>query len=253
MQKEKKTTRSAAARGIAGKIADGFLAGMLISLGGAVFLACILPDQPYAKYVGALLFSMALLVICMRGYALYTGKIGLLYEAHKKEDISLLLLCLLGNVLATAAFGYLIGWVFPNLKETALSLCNGKLGQGFGFGLLRAVLCGVLVYLSIDIYRNNDKKVIGIVFCIPAFILSGYEHSIADMFYFACAGIATWQSFVYILMILIGNSLGGLLIPTLQLIHPKKKGDGVGKKAEAVPCAAEKDAETEEAKENKTL
>ncbi len=240
-------------RTLAGQTAEGFLAGLLISLGGAVFLACILPDQPYAKYIGALLFSMALLVICMRGYALYTGKIGLIYEAHKKEDISLLLLCLLGNVLATAAFGYLIGWVFPNLKAAALGLCNGKLEQGFGFGLLRAVLCGVLVYLSVDIYRNNGKNVLGIVFCIPAFILSGYEHSIADMFYFACAGVATWQSFVYILMILIGNSLGGLLIPTLRLIRPKEKGHGVEKKADAVPCTAEKTAETEETKENQTL
>ncbi len=205
------------------KLADGFLAGMMISLGGAVFLACNNPDTPYSKYIGALLFSMALLCICMRGYALYTGKIGLVLEKHTKDDISLLLLCLLGNLLATVAFGYLIGFVFPNLKETAISLCGetGKLGQGYGFGFLRAVLCGILVFISIDIYRNN-KSALGIVLCIPAFILSGYEHSIADMFYFACSGIASGEAFLYLMLIVLGNSVGALIIPALQLIKPKK-------------------------------
>ncbi len=203
------------------KTVDGVLAGMLISLGGAVFLACYSAEVAYMRYVGAFFFSLALVCICMRGYSLYTGKIGLLTEKHTKEDVSVLLLCLLGNLIGTVAFGYLLGWVFPNMKETALALCTSKLGQGYGFGLLRAVLCGILVYLSVDIYRNN-KTPLGILLCIPAFILSGYEHSIADIFYFATSGIASWEAFGYLVMIIIGNSIGGLLIPVLQLIRPSK-------------------------------
>lgn len=212
-----------AVRDVAGKVIEGFLAGMMISLGGAVYLACYNPETPYSKYIGAVLFSMALLCICMRGYALYTGKIGLIFENHKKDDISLLLLCLLGNAIATIGFGYLIGYVFPSLKETALALCGeeGKLGQGYGFGFLRAFLCGILVYVAIDLYRNN-KSVLGIVMCIPAFILSGYEHSIADMFYFATSGIVSWQAFIYLILIVVGNSLGALLIPTLKLVGRTK-------------------------------
>lgn len=212
-----------AVRDVAGKVIEGFLAGMMISLGGAVYLACYNPETPYSKYIGAVLFSMALLCICMRGYALYTGKIGLIFEHHKKDDISLLLLCLLGNAIATIGFGYLIGYVFPSLKETALALCGeeGKLGQGYGFGFLRAFLCGILVYVAIDLYRNN-KSVLGIVMCIPAFILSGYEHSIADMFYFATSGIVSWQAFIYLILIVVGNSIGALLIPTLKLVGRTK-------------------------------
>ena len=210
------------ALGISRKIIDGILAGILISLGGAVYLACCYNGIP--KYVGAFFFSLALLCICMRGYALYTGKIGLVIEKHTKDDISLLLLCLLGNAIGTIALGYLIGWVFPNdIKVKAIEVCNDKLSQGYGFGLLRAFLCGILVYLSVDIYRNN-KSSLGILLCIPAFILSGYEHSIADIFYFAASGIASFEAFLYLLMIIIGNSIGGLLIPTLQLIRPKNNG-----------------------------
>ena len=213
---------------ISRKVIDGILAGILISLGGAVFLACYNAEIPYTKYVGAFLFSLALLCICMRGYALYTGKIGLVIEKHTKDDISLLLLCLLGNTIGTIAFGYLIGWVFPNIKVTAINLCsdpvNGKLAQGYGFGLLRAILCGLLVYLSVDIYRNN-KSSLGILLCIPAFILSGYEHSIADIFYFAASGIVSGEAFLYLLMIILGNSIGGLLIPVLQLVRPRNNAD----------------------------
>ena len=211
--------------GVLQKIANGFLAGMLISIGGAVFLACYAKNADgslaFSYYVGAFLFPVALLCICMKGYSLYTGKIGYVLSAHKKEDISVLLLGLAGNVLGTAAFGYLCGWVFPNMKETATVLCTAKLGQGYLFGLLRAVLCGILVYLAVDIYKNNNKSVLGVLIGIPVFILSGYEHSIADMFYFAVYGIASWQSFGYIWMIIIGNSLGALLIPALLSIKPK--------------------------------
>lgn len=216
------------ALGISQKIIDGILAGMLISLGGAVYLACVGVGSDLMRVVGAFLFSLALVCICMRSYALYTGKIGLLTEKHSKEDISVLLLSLLGNAIGTIAFGYLIGWIFSdispdmNLKATAILLCEKKLNQGYGFGLLRGVLCGILVYLAVDIFRNN-KSTIGILLCIPAFILSGYEHSIADMFYFAASGIASWQAFGYLVIIIVGNSIGGLLIPVLQLIRPKKK------------------------------
>ena len=211
--------------GIAKKLIDGILAGILISLGGTAYLACYNPDIAYMRYVGAFLFSLALVCICMRGYALYTGKIGLLIEKHSKEDVSVLLLCLLGNAIGTIAFGYLIAFIFPNINETAQTLCASKLEQGYGFALLRAFLCGILVFLAVDIYRNNNKSTIGILLCIPAFIICSYEHSIADMFYFAASGIASGKALLYIIIYILGNSLGGLLIPALQLIHPRNKQD----------------------------
>ncbi len=218
---------------VVSKIVDGFLAGMMISLGGAVYLACYDPSTPYSRFIGAFLFPLALLCICWRGYALYTGKIGLVLEKHTKEDVSLLLLCLLGNAIGTVAFGYLIGWVLPSLKETAFTLCSAKLEQGYLFGLLRAFLCGILVYLSIDVFKNNHT-IAGILFCIPAFILSGYEHSIADMFYFAASGIASGEAFLYLMLIVAGNSLGALLIPSLKLLRPREKKEAAEESPEEV-------------------
>lgn len=214
--------------GILQKIVNGFLAGMLISIGGAVFLACYAKnaDGSFALsyYVGSLLFCTALLCICVKGYSLYTGKIGYLPEKHSKEDVSVLLLGLLGNVIATTVFGFLLAWIFPSLKETAETLCTAKLGQGYLMGFLRAFFCGIMVYLAVDIYCVN-KTPLGIVFCIPVFILSGYEHSIADMFYFATSGIVSAEAFGYLMMIVLGNSASALLLHLAVMflrLKPKK-------------------------------
>jgi formate/nitrite transporter FocA (FNT family) len=56
------------------------------------------------------------------------------------------------------------------------------------------------------------------LFCVPIFILSGFEHSIADMFFFAASGIVTPRTVVFICVVILGNSAGGMLIPALRLL-----------------------------------
>ncbi len=197
-------------------IVYGFLAGIMISIGCAVYLASA------NKYVGAVMFSVALLTICYKGYNLYTGKIGFIVNAHSKQDISTLLLGLLGNTLAMMAFGAMLGFALPNLQETAVSVVSAKLSQGFASALIRAIFCGILMYIAVSLYREK-KTVVGIIFCIPVFILSGFEHSIADMGYFAVAGEWSAKGLGYIWTIILGNSIGAMLFPALKLLVKEKK------------------------------
>lgn len=195
-------------------VINGIYAGILISIGGAVYLSC---DN---KYVGAVLFSVALLCICYQGYSLYTGKICYIPQKHGKEEISVLLFGLLGNAAATTVCGYALRYAIPKIGEAALNACNAKLEQEFLQTFIRAVFCGILIYLAVDIFRNH-KTPLGIVFCIPVFILSGFEHSVADMFYFASSGIVSLQAFIFIWVVILGNSVGGALIPLLSLYGGK--------------------------------
>lgn len=57
---------------------------------------------------------------------------------------------------------------------------------------------------------------------MPVFILSGFEHSIADMFYFGASGIFSLSAALFMLAVVIGNSLGGMLLPALTLIGGQK-------------------------------
>lgn len=198
------------------QICEGILAGIMIEIGCCVYLACEI------KWVGAILFSVALLTICYRGYSLYTGKIGLIAFNHKKEDFSVLLLGLLGNVIATAAFGIIIHYAIPNLGETANALATNKLNQEAWQTLIRGIFCGILMYIAVIVFREN-KTPIGILFCIPVFILSGFEHSIADMGYFATGAVFSWKAFGYIWLVILGNTIGALIFPLLRLATKEKK------------------------------
>ena len=82
------------------------------------------------------------------------------------------------------------------------------------------IFCGFLMYLAVSIFRDK-KTPIGILFAIPVFILSGFEHSIADMFYFAASGMVSLRAFFFLWVVILGNSVGGMLLPALQKIGGK--------------------------------
>lgn len=204
------------------KIADGIAAGLMIVIGCSVYLAC------ENKVVGAVFFSIALLTICYKGYSLFTGKVGFLPEKHEKEDVSVLLLGLLGNAIATCAIGFIVGAAMPELRAAAIISYNAKLAKVWYEVFVRAVLCGVLMYVAVSVYKEN-KSIVGILFAVPVFILSGFEHSIADMGYFAISGVASAKAFGFIVTVIVGNALGGILLPLITgklKIEKKEKTTG---------------------------
>ena len=191
------------------KFLDGVAAGVMITIGCAVYLACS------DKYVGAVLFSVALLTICMNGYSLFTGKVGFIPEKHGKEELLTLFFGLLGNAVAMVGFGLIISVTMPELKAKAILLYDAKLTQEFYQTFVRAIFCGVLMYVAVVIFRDK-KSVAGIFLAIPTFILCGFEHSIADMGYFAISGQFSLSAIAFILIVIVGNAVGGMLLPVLN-------------------------------------
>lgn len=197
------------------KILDGVSAGLMVSIGCAVFLAC------ENKVVGSILFTVALLVICFRGYSLYTGKIGFIPFSHKKEDFSVLLLGLLGNAIGMIVFGLLISVALPNLKANAITICTAKLTQTWYQTLIRGLFCGVLMFIAVFVYKEN-KSIVAIIFAIPTFILCGFEHSVADIGYFAIANMFSFDVVFFIVLVVIGNTIGSMILPYLSMAKDSK-------------------------------
>lgn len=191
-------------------------AGIMIAIGGSVFLSCD------SKYVGAVLFSVALLCICYLGYYLFTGKIGYLASDFSKKNILNLSVGLAVNLIVTFLLGMLISFALPNLTEKAYIMCTAKLEQTFLITFIRAIFCGVLMYTAVEIFKEK-KTPLGIIFCIPVFILCGFEHSIADMFYFGASGIFTAKILTFELAAVLGNTVGGLILPVLSKISADQK------------------------------
>lgn len=190
-------------------------AGICVSIGGAVLLSVA------DRVVGSILFSVALLSICMLGFYLFTGKVGYLVNSHKATDILSVIAGLFGNAVGCflAATGVRI--CRPALIEKAQALVAPKLEQNWIYAIVAGIFCGILMYTAVQIYKDKASTA-GIFFCVPVFILSGFEHSIADMFYFFCAGEYSLKMIVFILFVVIGNSIGGWLMPLFARLAGNK-------------------------------
>ncbi|MBQ7378141.1 MAG: formate/nitrite transporter family protein [Clostridia bacterium] len=206
---------------------SGIASGMLVGIGGTVYLSC------ENKVVGAVLFSVALLCICLLGLYLYTGKIGLFIEKPDKKSALALPIGLGGNVVGAALTGVLTAIAKPSLIDAAQKACSAKLEGGMLKGLIAAVFCGVLMYAAVKTYGAKGT-LLGIIFCIPTFILCGFEHSIADVYYFTVAsmrGAFDPMRIVFILVAVVGNTLGGWVLPVLiRLAKGKEQVSGNGAK-----------------------
>lgn len=88
-------------------------------------------------------------------------------------------------------------------------LIAGKLAAPLWLIFVKGVWCGFLMFTAVDEFKKTGKLV-AILLCVPAFILAGFEHSIADAFYIAVDGIY-WESIRFLLVVIAGNVLGGQL------------------------------------------
>ncbi len=184
-------------------------AGIGIAIGGTVFLSM------ENRIVGAVLFSVGLYLIVTNGLNLYTGKVGYLLE-QKPEYLPELLLIWLGNLLGTwLGAEAVLHTRIRGISEKAADLCQVKLSDDVVSLLLLSVFCGILMYGAVDGYKKTKNPVILFV-CVSVFILAGFEHCIANMFYFSLGGAWSFKTLGYLAIMTLGNSIGGVLLPLLH-------------------------------------
>lgn len=182
--------------------------GFLIGLGGTCFLSI---DN---KIIGALLFSLGLLAICVTDQCLFTGK------AAYSTNIKYLAIILLGNYIGATGLGLLIRFTCPAVVDKAREMCVRKLAEGPRL-LGLALLCNILIYFAVEGYKCGHAALL--VLCVMAFILCGFEHSIANMFYFSVGGAAfTPVGIAYLLANVFGNLCGGLLVQIFYFLMTKE-------------------------------
>ena len=169
-------------------------AGILIGLGAYGYLA--LGGIP-----GAIIFAFGLVGVVLSGSNLYTGKAGVM------TDIGALTLIWLFNILACVLIGLLVVSIGGEPQERAQAVVDGRLAQGPWRSFLRAVGCGLIIDISVWLYRKG-KSLVPVLFGVPLFIVCGFYHSIADVVYLV--GAWKWSPAIlwYYPVIVIGNYVG---------------------------------------------
>ena len=187
----------------------GIYAGIMIGIGGTIFLAV------ENKIVGAFLFSIGLLMICMYGMNLFTGKVGYVL-INKINYLWELLLSLLGNFVGTFLVGFLVRQTrYIAYADKAVKLSNIKLDDNLLSIFILSIFCGMLMYIAVNNYKKVSGEIgkyIGIFLCVMVFILCGFEHCVANMYYFSVANMWSLKTLLYMLIMVLGNSVGSIII-----------------------------------------
>lgn len=200
------------------QLVSAVIAGMMIGTGGVVFLV---QENPV---IGSFLFSIGLLTVLAFQLQLYTGKIGYLVF-QKPVYLVELGITWIGNFMGTFLVAMLVRntRLFAGIGERAMTIVSIKLGDGLLSIFILSIFCGMLMFIAVDIFRNIEGamlKFAGIVLPVMVFILSGFEHVVANMFYFSLMDVWSGRTLLFILVMTLGNSLGGMLIPAyLKIFH----------------------------------
>lgn len=173
----------------------------MIAFGCIIYLMC--PN----KMVGALLFSFGLLTIICRDLFLYTDKIGYV----RQVGIVKILLTILGNFVGTYIIGTVMQFTRLPFEESVNSVVSAKLNDSIPSLFILSIACGVMMYLAVDSYKKS-RSWLFVILPVVIFILSGFEHSIANMCYFTLANVWEPRTFLLILVMILGNAVGSWLM-----------------------------------------
>lgn len=200
-------------------LVKSILAGIMIGIGGTVYLS--VSD----KVVGSILFAIGLFAILVYGFNLYTGKIGYLVSNFNFKYIRELVITLIGNFIGTFFVGFILRYtrIYSLISEKAKTLVDIKLDDTIISILILSFFCGILMYFAVNSYKEvkDVGKYVAVFLGVIVFILCGFEHCVANMYYFSVSSSWSLNSFLYLLVMILGNSLGGILIPVCDKIIKK--------------------------------
>ena len=203
----------------------GILAGAAIGVGSFLFLLlnyllCKNPKDA-GNMFASMVFSVGLLTVCIFGLNLYTGKIGVFLDDREKikENSINLPIILLGNAIGAFALGIICHFIFMGWEGFSNSVVGVALGKlNYDRVILQGFLCGALVYIAVYLFKNLENwamKIIGLVCAVTIFVYCGFQHCIANMFYFGMAFEWKLDMLWNLLLVILTNSIGALFVRCL--------------------------------------
>ncbi|MFN7590836.1 MAG: formate/nitrite transporter family protein [Planctomycetota bacterium] len=180
------------------------LGGAFIGL-GALFATVVTADASLSPAVSRVLsgvvFALGLLLVVVAGAELFTGN-NLLVMAWADRRIrtrTLLrhwLVVFAGNAVGAFGLAVLVWWSGHTTADDGLigarylAIAAHKVRLPFGAAVASGVLCNVLVCLGVWMAfagRSVVDKAVAVMFPVAAFVACGFEHSVANVYFFAIA------------------------------------------------------------------
>lgn len=175
---------------------SSFLAGFCISIGALLYLKI-------GGVLGAALFSVGLICVISQQLKLFTGKSWMVFGTDYIEYL-LLFYILIGNIIGCMSGALLFG---SSVNVAASQIISSRLSAGpMQCGFL-AVPCGFLMTAAVRSKEHQLWPFIAMM-CVIAFIIGGFPHCIADVFYYTLNSEINWQVVLTYILCVIGNYIG---------------------------------------------
>lgn len=244
----------------------GIFAGMFIACGASASSVAMhaISNVGLARLVAGCVFPVGLMMIVFVGGELFTGDCLMIMGCLHKEFsplsmIRVLAVVFVSNFLGAALFAYMVsattqfGFSGNLLGAFTIKVALGKLNLSFGSAFLSGILCNIFVCIAVLMAaaaKDIAGKVLAIFFPILAFVVSGYEHCVANMYYIPAGIFAAnqeayrdaatalygytaaqlealnWSNFLVdnLIPVTLGNIVGGMIFVglPLYLIHKEK-------------------------------
>lgn len=244
----------------------GIFAGMFIACGASASSVAMhnIANVGVARLVAGAIFPVGLMMIVFVGGELFTGDCLMIMGClHGKVSawgmIKVLIVVFLSNFIGAALIAVLVNscgqfhYSGDLMGAFTIKVAIGKVNMSFGAAFASAIMCNIFVCVAVlmaTAAKDISGKVWAIFFPIMAFVVSGYEHCVANMYYvpagiFASGNSAylqaaqtaygytaaqlealNWGNFLLknLLPVTLGNIVGGMLFVglPLYLIHRAK-------------------------------
>ena len=206
------------------------MSGLMIGIGGTASLMAIATLEQWGKLIGAMLFSLGIFAIVTYELRLFTGMVADIPKMGIKNTWKLPV-CFLGNILGVGVVAFLVYYTPLSATLVAQSeiISANKLGaENWALSAFcSSILCGALITLSVWSVKYSPRKgldaTLGVTFPIIVFAFCGFDHSVANVFYFYLSGTFGWQVVGYELICILGNIVGGVILPLVSMFREYSK------------------------------
>lgn len=190
----------------------GLMAGAFVALGGvsSTAVAVSLSEASFGKFLGACIFPGGLTMVLLAGSELFTGNALLVIPLLEKEIklggvfknwVFVYIGNFIGSLLVASAivFSHQVGMFDNGLAVSIISTATTKCSLSFSDAFIRGIMCNFLVCIAVWISfaaKDVANKIIGLFFPILIFVICGFEHCVANMYYIS-AGLLAKSNPVY--------------------------------------------------------
>lgn len=185
---------------------EALMAGMIIGIAALDNVASITGGS---TIFGAILFCVGLVTILFERFKLVTGNFGNALQG--RVSWRNMLAMFIWNAIGVIIIALLrkLDTGFESLMPTLEKLVAAREARGWWRTILAGAGTGFLIQIAVENYKNN-KSAWGIMLPTTAFVFLGWNHCIADIFYYVLAG--SYKDILLVLMAALGNFIGATVV-----------------------------------------